>query len=75
MAKNRSIAIKLHIGEIDDDELTIILRAVLSRGAQFRSGEVEYRTMADETVLTLKYHGGKIIDAEAWPAMTPDVER
>jgi hypothetical protein len=75
MTKNRSIATKLHIGEIDDDELTIILRAVLSRGAQFRPGEVEYRTTADETVLTLKYHGGKIVDAEAWPAMTPDLER
>jgi hypothetical protein len=75
MSKNRSIGTELRVGKIDDDELTIILRNVLPRGAQFRPGEVEYRTAADETVLTLKYRNGKIVGAEAWPAMTPGLEQ
>jgi hypothetical protein len=75
MAQRRSIGAGLHIGEIDDDELIIILESKLPRSAQFRPGEVEYRTMSDDSVLTLKYQDGKIVDAEAWRAMTTDLER
>jgi hypothetical protein len=75
MAKRRSIGRELHIGEIDDDELVIVLNSILPRSARFRPDEVEYRTMSDDSVLTLKYHDGKIIDAEVWPSMTSDFER
>ena len=47
MPKRRSIGEQLHVGEIDDDELTIVLTDKLPRGAQFRPDEVEYRTMSD----------------------------
>ena len=75
MAKRRSIGAELHIGELDDEELVIALTGKLPRSAQFRPDEVEYRTISDNSVLTLKYRNGKIIDAEAWPAMTPDLEQ
>jgi len=75
MANRRSLRTELYIGEIDDDELRITLKGKLPRSAQFRSDEVEYRTMSDDSVLTLKYRDGKIIDAEAWPTMTPELEQ
>jgi hypothetical protein len=64
----------LHIGEVDDDELSAVLMSVLPRGAQFRADEVEYRTMADEWALTLQYREGKIVRAVAGPAMTSELE-
>jgi hypothetical protein len=49
----------LHIGEVDDNELTIVLSAVLPGGAQFRPTEVEYRNINDECALALTYREGK----------------
>jgi hypothetical protein len=65
---------ELHIGEVDDDELSGVLTSVLPRGAQFRADEVEYRTMADEWALSLRYKEGKIVAAVAGPAMTLELE-
>jgi hypothetical protein len=62
VAKARDLTEELRIGEFDDDELTIVLTSVLPRGAQFRPNEVEYRTMADEWVLSLHYRDGRIED-------------
>jgi hypothetical protein len=60
---------ELHIGEVEDDELRMVLTSVLPRGAQFRPDEVEYRTMADEWALSLRYREGKIVQAVAGPMM------
>src|SRR5207244_11939624 len=49
-------------------------RRVLPRGAQCRPDEVEYRTMADEWVLSLQYRDRKVISAFAGPAMTTELE-
>jgi hypothetical protein len=67
LAGNRSIGTELHVGQIDDDELTIILGDKFPFRARLRPGEVEYRTMSDEAMLTLKYRDGKIIDAKLGP--------
>ncbi|MGH3751178.1 MAG: hypothetical protein ACRDRP_00500 [Pseudonocardiaceae bacterium] len=67
------MADELHIGEVDDGELRIILASVLPRGAQFRHDEVEYRTMADEWALSLQYQRGQVVDAVAGPAMIPEL--
>ncbi len=64
---------ELHIGEVDDDELKVVLSSVLPRGAQFRADEVEYRTMADEWALSLQYREGRIVSAVAGPAMTSEL--
>jgi hypothetical protein len=72
MAKSRGLTEELRIGEFDDDELTTVLTSVLPRGAQFRPNEVEYRTMADEWVLSLHYRDGRIERATASPAMTAE---
>jgi hypothetical protein len=74
VAKRRLMTEGLHIGEVDDDELSVVLTSVLPRGAQFRVDEVEYRTMADEWALSLQYREGKIVSAVAGPAMTSEVE-
>jgi hypothetical protein len=74
MAKRRSMTEELHIGEVDDRELASILMSVLPRGAQFRTEEVEYRTLADDWALSLQYREGKIVRAVAGPAMTPELE-
>ncbi len=74
MTKRRPMTEELHIGEVDDDELKVVLSSVLPRGAQFRPDEVEYRTMADEWALSLQYREGKIVRAVAGPAMTSDLE-
>jgi len=74
VAKERSLREQLHIGEVDDDELSLAISSVLSRGAQFRAKEVEYRTIADEGVLSLRYRAGSVVDAIAGPAMTADLE-
>jgi hypothetical protein len=74
LAKLRPMTEELHIGEVDDDELSAVLMSVLPRGAQFRADEVEYRTMADEWALTLQYREGKIVRAVAGPAMTSELE-
>jgi hypothetical protein len=72
MAKARVLTQELRIGEFDDEELTAVLTSVLPRGAQFRSNEVEYRTMADEWVLSLHYRDGRIEKATAGSAMTAE---
>ena len=74
MVKQRLITTELHIGEVDDEELSIVLRSVLPRGAQFRDNEVEYRTMEDNWVLSLKYYKGKIAEALTGPAITSELE-
>jgi hypothetical protein len=74
VAKRRPMTEGLHIGEVDDDELRVVLTSVLPRGAQFRVDEVEYRTMADEWALSLQYREGKIVNAVAGPAMTSQIE-
>jgi hypothetical protein len=74
MAKLRAMTEELHIGEVDDEELRLVLQTVLPRCAQFRPDEVEYRTMADEWALTLQYGQGKIVRAVAGPAMTSEIE-
>ncbi|MFG1880252.1 hypothetical protein ACGFIV_36035 [Sphaerisporangium sp. NPDC049003] len=73
MAK-KSIAKDLHVGEIDDEELRIVLGSILPRSAQFRAQEVEYRTQNDDWALSLHYRNGKIIDATSGPAMTPAIK-
>jgi hypothetical protein len=72
MAKFRVLTKELRIGEFDDDELTTVLTSVLPRGAQFRPNEVEYRTTADEWVLSLHYRDGRIEKATAGTAMTAE---
>jgi hypothetical protein len=74
VTKRRPMTDELHIGEVEDDELTMVLTSVLPRGAQFRPDEVEYRTMSDEWALSLQYREGKIIGAVAGPVMTPELE-
>jgi hypothetical protein len=74
VAKERSLREQLHIGEVDDDELSVAISSVLPRGAQFRAKEVEYRTSSDEWVLSLRYRAGSVVDAIAGPAMTPTLE-
>ena len=74
MAKRRPMTEALHIGEVDDGELQLVLSSVLPRGAQFRPDEVEYRTMADDWALSLQYREGKIVRAVAGPAMTSELE-
>jgi hypothetical protein len=74
VAKRRPITGELHIGEVEDDELRTVLSSVLPRGAQFRADEVEYRTMADEWVLSLQYRDGKIVRAVTGPAMTSELQ-
>jgi hypothetical protein len=74
MPKRRQLHEELHIGRVDDDELTIVLSGVLPRGAQFRPNEVEYRTMNDEWALTLEYRDDKIVEAYAGPALTPELQ-
>jgi hypothetical protein len=49
-----------------------VLTSVLPRGAQFRPDEVEYRTMADEWVLSLHYRDGRIEKATAGSAIMPE---
>ena len=70
----RSIADALRVGQVEDDELTIILNSVCPRGAQFRPTEVEYRTVQDDVVLTLTYRDGVIVDATAGPSLTTELE-
>ncbi len=72
--KKRYVTQLLHIGDIDDEDLMIILEGVCPRTAQFRRTEVEYRTKADEVVLTLIYRQGQIAEATAGPALTPALE-
>jgi hypothetical protein len=74
VAKRRWMTEELHIGEVDDGELQLVLSSVLPRGAQFRPDEVEYRTMADDWALSLQYRAGKIVSAVAGPAMTSELE-
>jgi hypothetical protein len=74
VAKRRLMTEELHIGEVEDDELRMVLTSVLPRGAQFRPDEVEYRTMADEWALSLQYREGKIVQAVAGPMMTSELE-
>src|SRR2546426_2905195 len=69
-----AIAELLHIGQIDDDELTLILNSLCPRAAQFRPAEVEYRTMQDDVVLTLTYQDGSVVDAVAGTSLTPELE-
>jgi hypothetical protein len=65
---------QIRIGEVDDDELGVVLSAMLPRGAQFTANEVEYRTAADELALRVQYENGKIARAIAGPAMTTELE-
>jgi hypothetical protein len=71
MAKYQNLTEHLGIGKFSDDELATVLTSVLPRGAQFRPDQVEYRTMADEWVLTLHYRDGAITKASAGAAFTP----
>ena len=74
MARRRSLAKVLHIGEIDDDELSIVLTSALPRGAQFLGNEVEYRTDTDDLALTLVYRDGRVADAYEGPASSAELE-
>jgi hypothetical protein len=67
MPTRRQLGEELHIGRVNDDELTIALSGVLSRGTQFRPNEVEYRTMNDEWALALEYRDDTIVEAYAGP--------
>ncbi|MFC7384343.1 hypothetical protein [Sphaerisporangium rhizosphaerae] len=73
MAK-KSVAPELHVGQVDDEELRIVLGSILPRCAQFRTQEVEYRTQNDDWALSLHYRNGKIVDATAGPAMTSEIK-
>jgi hypothetical protein len=74
MTKERDLTADLYVGLVDDSELQMVLQSVLPRGAQFRPGEVEYRTMADEWVLSLQYKNGKVTRAFSGPAMTEELK-
>jgi hypothetical protein len=73
MAKARVLTKELRIGEVDDDELAAVLSSVLPRSAQFRPNEVEYRSMADDWVLSLHYRDGRIEKATAAAALTSEL--
>jgi hypothetical protein len=72
MPKFKPVSIKelLRVGAVDDEELATVLTSVLPRGAQLSANEVEYRTMEDEWVLSLRYSAGILVDAVAGPAFT-----
>lgn len=70
----KSIATDLHIGQVDDEELRIVLSSILPRSAQFRPDEVEYRTEKDAWALSLHYRNGKIVDATSGPAITSEIK-
>ncbi len=74
MGKRRSLNDVLHIGEIDEDELSIILSSQLPRGAQFLANEVEYRTSNDDLAITVVYREGRIESAYAGAASTASLE-
>jgi hypothetical protein len=61
------------VGEVDDEELAMVLTSVLPRGAQLSANEVEYRTSEDEWVLSLRYSEGLVVDAVMGPAFTPAI--
>jgi hypothetical protein len=66
---------ELGIGRVDDEELRAVLSSVLPRQAQFRPGEVELRTDADETALFLRSKDSRLTEAVTGPAMTADLEQ
>jgi hypothetical protein len=73
--EHRSLADTLRVGQIDVEELRAALSSMFPRQAQFRPGEVEYRTEADETALHLRSRQGRLVDAVSGPALTLELER
>jgi hypothetical protein len=71
----RSMTEALRLGQVEDEELRAALSSVFPRQAQFRAGEVEYRTSADETALVLRTKAGCAVDAVTGPAITDDLEQ
>lgn len=60
----------LRIGKIDDGELVAILASIFPRSAQLSAKNIEYRTAADDWVLSLHYRDERVINATAGPAFT-----
>jgi hypothetical protein len=76
MARFKPVSIEdlLRVGQVDDEELATVLSSVLPRAAQFTANVVEYRTQADDWVLSLHYAGDAIVGAETGPAFTAELE-